>query len=305
MNRRRFLAATATTGMGGLLGWGGLMEPRMVRYSRHGAGPGPRLVQISDLHLGSLGGVHEGIAREVGGLGADVILLTGDSVEEPGGLDALSAFLALLPPAPVLAVMGNWEYWGGVSSDSLGRILSRTDGRLLVNESDLVATRAGEVLFTGLDDLVAGRPDTGEALRGVTPAPIHVVLAHCPAQRDRLDAELAGTAYHPSLVLSGHTHGGQVDVLGLRLTPRGSGPYVEGWYQDGGPPLYVSRGIGTSVVPLRIGAPPEVAVFDLGGPDGPSTVLATDTDDLDVESVRAYEDETGGTDRALNPAREG
>jgi predicted MPP superfamily phosphohydrolase len=186
-------------------------------------------------------------------------------VEDPGGLDALSGFLALLPSVPVLAVMGNWEYWGGIAPRSLSAVLSRWGGLLLVNESRRVPTPAGEILFTGLDDLVAGRPDPTAALRGVAPAPTHVVLAHCAAQRDRLADELHGTPHRPSLVLSGHTHGGQVGLMGLRFTPRGSGPYVEGWYRQGGIPLYVSRGVGTSVVPLRIGAPPEVAVFDLDG----------------------------------------
>jgi uncharacterized protein len=65
-------------------------------------------------------------------------------------------------------------------------------------------------------------------------------------------------------VLSGHTHGGQVAPFGLAtILPRGCGRYVAGWYRDeGGPPMYVSRGIGTSLVPVRIGATPELVVID-------------------------------------------
>jgi predicted MPP superfamily phosphohydrolase len=64
-------------------------------------------------------------------------------------------------------------------------------------------------------------------------------------------------------MLSGHTHGGQVTVGGWApLVPPGSGRYVRGWFRgDGAPPLYVSRGIGTSVLPIRFGATPELAVF--------------------------------------------
>jgi predicted MPP superfamily phosphohydrolase len=64
-------------------------------------------------------------------------------------------------------------------------------------------------------------------------------------------------------MLSGHTHGGQIAPFGVALKlPHGSGGYVAGWYRGDGVPLYVSRGIGTSLVPIRIGATPELAQFD-------------------------------------------
>jgi len=64
-------------------------------------------------------------------------------------------------------------------------------------------------------------------------------------------------------MLAGHTHGAQVAAFGYApVRPWGSGRYVAGWYRDAWPHLYVSRGIGTSVLPFRPGSPPEVAVFD-------------------------------------------
>jgi predicted MPP superfamily phosphohydrolase len=64
-------------------------------------------------------------------------------------------------------------------------------------------------------------------------------------------------------MLSGHTHGGQIAPFGIAIKlPHGSGGYVSGWSRDDGGPLYVSRGIGTSLVPIRIGATPELAQFD-------------------------------------------
>lgn len=73
---------------------------------------------------------------------------------------------------------------------------------------------------------------------------------------------LAGKA---DLVLAGHTHGGQVRVpfLPPLWLPHGSGSYVEGWYQDGGSRLYVSRGIGNSVLEFRFNCRPELPVIDL------------------------------------------
>ena len=89
---------------------------------------------------------------------------------------------------------------------------------------------------------------------------ISTLLAHCPETRDIAQKLLTSP---PNLILSGHTHGGQIAPGGFPLiTPPGSGNYVSGWYCDNGPPMYVSRGIGTSLLPLRLGSPPELIVLD-------------------------------------------
>ena len=67
------------------------------------------------------------------------------------------------------------------------------------------------------------------------------------------------------LVLAGHSHGGQVRVpgLGALWVPRGTGPYVAGWYEQDGSHLFVSRGAGWSIAPLRWGCPAEIALLEL------------------------------------------
>jgi uncharacterized protein len=61
-----------------------------------------------------------------------------------------------------------------------------------------------------------------------------------------------------------HVHGGQANLFGWApFVPPGSGSYLRGWYRDGNPPLYVSRGIGTSIVAARFNAVPEVAIFEI------------------------------------------
>ena len=65
-------------------------------------------------------------------------------------------------------------------------------------------------------------------------------------------------------MLSGHTHGGQVKFLGFApFTPQGSGRYLNGLYDDYEPKLYVSKGVGTSILPIRFGARAEIAIFDI------------------------------------------
>lgn len=238
------------------------------------------VVQLSDLHLKSLSDFHRRIAQAVVAARPDLVLLTGDSVDRDDALPLLDRFLAMLDPAtPKLAILGNWEHWSGVDRRELSAVYERWNTRLLVNETTFHRHRGRTLTVTGLDDLIGGRPDTSTALRGVAPSGAHLLLAHCPAHRDRL-AETAGevrigdevlrpktalAAYPFTAMLSGHTHGGQFAAWGWApVLPPGSGRYTRGWFRARkGPPLFVSRGLGTSVIPARIGAVPELPVFTL------------------------------------------
>ena len=66
------------------------------------------------------------------------------------------------------------------------------------------------------------------------------------------------------MVLSGHTHGGQITFLGIApFKPQGSGKYLKGWYKKSGPKMYISKGIGTSILPIRFGARAEMVQIDI------------------------------------------
>lgn len=283
LTRRRFLAA---------LGVGGVSLAAYARFGETGRlavttpAPDPRrlpgaqpltIAQITDLHLQRVGELHRRVARGVAAARPGLVVITGDSIDRADKLPALAEFLALLDPrVPGFAILGNWEHWGGVDLDALTRLYARHNIRLLVNETAIHPLGARQLAITGLDDLVGGQPDLLRAVDGAAEADARILLAHCPEHRDRLrDAvpvRVAGTVLRPGvdvaalgygLMLSGHTHGGQVAPLGWApLLPRGSGRYVRGWYRDPGEiPMYVSRGIGTSMIPVRLGSVPELAVF--------------------------------------------
>jgi uncharacterized protein len=283
MNRRRFLAVSGGAVAAGAVsagGYAGFVEPRRIHFTRHRVNertsPEQRaltFVQISDLHLHGVGEMHRRMAARANAIRPDLVLFTGDSVDRRDRLGALSSLLAAFDPrVPKLAIVGNWEHWAEVDLDELASVYRRANCRLLINES-IVHEAGGRTLrVTGLDDLIGGRPDP-RVLVAPRDADAHLLLAHCPEHRDRLSLpplSLAGAApvaerARIGLMLSGHTHGGQVSLLGWTpVLPAGSGRYVRGWFRDeGGPPLYVSRGVGTSVAPVRFGAPPEVAVFTM------------------------------------------
>ncbi len=220
-----------------------------------------RIVQLSDLHLRDIGALETMLLESITAAKPDVILLTGDAISHKNGLRPLSKFLGELPPTSHrIAIMGNWEYKAGLTSSSFQKYLSPFDFRLLVNESCQFEYNSKILNITGFDDLLGGQLHPIRSDKSTVHFDEHLVLAHCPATRDIFQKLLP---MPPSLILSGHTHGGQIAPGGFPLyTPPGSGAYVSGWYRSNGPPLYVSRGIGTSLLPLRIGSLPELVILD-------------------------------------------
>jgi uncharacterized protein len=262
------------------------VEPELVVVTRHHVGggsqergPSLRVVQLTDLHLDSIGAHEEHVTAAVAAQRPDLIVFTGDSIDDASHMGVFGAFLDLLDGRTrKFAVVGNGERSGDIDLRELERVYAKRGCELLVNDVADLRIDGRRVLITGLDDLIGGTPDPARALVGSDPTPNHLLLAHCPAQRDAIRWErvspaiTAGVAegpevdlapYRPQWMLSGHTHGGQIAPFGLApFRPRGSGRYVSGWYRDAVPALYVSRGIGTSVIHARHRAVPEVPVFD-------------------------------------------
>lgn len=182
----------------------------------------------------------------------DLVAITGDVVTRGWEMDAADAFLAAIPAAPMgrWAVMGNWEYWGGAPREVWEPVLQR-HGIALLHDRAVVADGLDII---GTDDLLAGDPDVDAALAGASGQPA-LLLTHSPGIFPRI-------AKAPvRVVLAGHTHGGQIRVPGLGpfFLPRGSGIYPWGWYEMNGVWMFVSRGIGWSVAPLRWRCLPEIA----------------------------------------------
>lgn len=245
------------------------ITPRRLVTSHHAFGQTTstdrlRIVQVSDLHLHGIGTLERQLLEQLHEAQADLIVITGDAIDRADSLPLLDALLGEFPRSPrVLAILGNWEYRSGIEPEQFARTYDRHGIDLLINRSIDLEHRGRTVRITGLDDILDGMPDAVTALEGVRPLDHHLVLAHCPTMRD----DLSLPPDHPaSLVLSGHTHGGQVAPFGVAtILPPGCGRYVAGWYRDdGGPPLYVSRGIGTSLLPIRLGATPELVLIEWG-----------------------------------------
>ena len=243
------------------------ITPRRLAASKHTFGQATtpdrlRIVQVSDLHVHGIGTLERQLFEQLHEAQADLIVITGDSIDRSDSLPLLDTLLGEFPRSPrVLAILGNWEYRSGIGPEQFARTYARHGIELLVNRSIEVEHRGRTIRVTGLDDILFSRPEAATAIGNGRPLDHHLVLTHCPVSRDTLGLPPEHAA---SLVLSGHTHGGQVAPFGVAtILPPGSGRYVAGWYRDAGkPPLYVSRGIGTSGLPIRIGATPELVQID-------------------------------------------
>ncbi len=255
-----------------------LFEPVPVTVVRHdiraggvtggvGAAAPWRLVQLSDLHLKAFGAPEQALARQVQGLGADVVVLSGDAIDRVEALPWLEGFVRVLGPVPVLLVPGNWEHWSGVDFAVLQASLANVGARLLLNDRWELSRQGRTLRLIGLDDFTAGTPDlsllAGAVDTNAAGVVDTVVVQHSPGFFDQAEVGQRMGGGRFVLCLSGHTHGGQVTLAGWApWLPPGSGRFVAGFYEVPGCRLFVSRGVGTSVLPLRLGAPPEVVVFE-------------------------------------------
>ncbi len=257
------------------LGWARYVEPRLLEVSTwevplEGLGPEGEttVLHLSDLHAGSLSLKPQELASLLGpeALAAPVLCLTGDFCDRPAEVPRVEAFLAPLLHAMAVhsgravrafAVWGNHDRKAGLAP--LAEVLGRLGVTLLHNAA---AELDGGLWVVGVGDPTTRADRIEQAISAVPPGRPFLLLAHNPSIFPR--AAAAGVP----LTLAGHTHGGQVRVLGVdRLSVaggRGVRPYhAGGWYRRGGQAMFVSRGVGTTFLPVRLGARPEAAVLRL------------------------------------------
>ncbi len=263
--RREFVAAAA--GVAGLSVYGtssNLLDVSSPVLAR----PGNRRVRVAlltDMH-----GPHnyvdqDELVRAVSAFRPHLVCICGDAVDTRGDEPLVARYAALPALLGKFATLGNWEYQGECDLGRLRREYERAGVRLLINERLRLEAPDGPIDLVGLDDWRAGTPDYSQVagIPAAAPdAPRPIVMSHCPVGFDIVST----IAKRPTAVLSGHTHGGQIAPFGVALVlPEGSGRYVRGSYAsaDRRHALYVSRGMGNSGPPFRIGSRPELALLTI------------------------------------------
>lgn len=220
-----------------------------------------KLAFVSDLHIGPLTSTRllEAAFAVLAEMEPDVLLLGGDYVSydaTPAKAALITRLVASVPAPTKLAVLGNHDLWA--DHGVIERALEAGGARVLINESVTLPGPHDDVVVVGVDEPWTGDPDPDRAFAG-TNAPVKIVLTHAPEGYPFVADRGA------ALMLCGHTHGGQIAL------PKGPvvvhGPlgrkYPCGLFEIGATRMYVSRGLGNSDVPLRMNAPPDVALFRL------------------------------------------
>lgn len=223
---------------------------------------GFRIAFVSDLHLGPTTSVKilENARQIVISAKPDVLLLGGDYVFLEASTERmryLTQWVASIPARVKLAVMGNHDLWA--DDEAVMEALHLAGVRVLINEVAALPEPFDGVEVIGIDDQWTGtRIETFQRLDSSN-AHTRIGLCHTPEGFPTL----AGEQLH--LFLAGHTHGGQVSSpWGPIYLPPGKHcrRFHSGFYEENGTSIFISRGVGTSEVPMRLFAPPDVALFD-------------------------------------------
>jgi predicted MPP superfamily phosphohydrolase len=274
--RRRALNAAGNLAMAGPLaaiGYGALIERTRFRVREvdtlvPGLAPGLdglRILQLSDIHMGPF--LSESDLARVIDMGMELkphlAVITGDLISSRGDpLDACIRQLARVKAdAGVFGCMGNHEHYAR-AEDYVEQASARAGIRFLRSRSQQLQFGGATLNLAGVDhqSTTHGKPFLVGAERMVVPGAFNLLLSHNPA----VFPVAAHQGYN--LMLSGHTHGGQinVEIYDQSITPaRFFTHYIYGLYHAQGAAAYVTRGIGTIAIPVRIGAPPEITVIHL------------------------------------------
>jgi uncharacterized protein len=265
LTRRDFLkgaAALAATGLAVPAAASGDDRPRVERpvFFLPGLDPshdGLKVAQLSDLHVGEQTPARriQAAIAQVNAFRPDLVVLTGDYLcRDRSGVGLVREQLGGLR-GPVVAVLGNHDHW--VDAPGAARALAGHGYAVLRNQNTTLVLRNAPFTVIGVDDLLTNHARPKEAFAGARRGS-RLVLAHGPRTADQLRR-----LGEPLLCLSGHTHGGQVNIPGFtRLVLRtvAHEPYDRGLFRVGPVQLYVNRGVGNSALRVRVNSAPEVTL---------------------------------------------
>jgi uncharacterized protein len=270
----------ATVGGAALAGYGVVVDPFRLCVTRRTFPvrdlprelDGLRIVQLTDIHHGPWFAMKHvrTMVEQTNALEADLICLTGDFVHRsPRYIEPLAGALAeLKAKVGLVGVLGNhdWQEDAPLTQEAFRRVGVRLlDNSRLVLTPDrkLMESASGGLCIAGVGDLWKHTQDYRAALGHLPDDMPRVLMAHNPDTAE--EPGLRATS-RVDLMLSGHTHGGQIFVPGLGtpvLPSRYGQKYARGLVQGPTCPVYVSCGVGMALLPVRIGVLPEIAVIEL------------------------------------------
>lgn len=222
---------------------------------------GVRVALVSDLHVGPSRGVDfvQKVVDSINAQNPDVVLLDGDLIDGTVALvgEDLEPLRDLEAPLGVFAVSGNHEFYAGDGGEWLD-FWSTLGIDVLRNERTTITRGDAAIDIAGINDATAPapyEPDLAAALDGIDPDRFVLLMAHQPLQA------VEASDFGVDMQVSGHTHGGQ--IWPIRYLVPLQQPSVQGLDTIGNTTLYTTRGAGAWGPPVRVAAPPEIAMLEL------------------------------------------
>jgi predicted MPP superfamily phosphohydrolase len=284
LSRRDFLKLSASSALGILVAAVGVdcmiksrfdawdvVQIQLVLPGLPASFSGLRLVQISDIHLGGWMNVErlKSVFDIVQQIAPNVIAITGDFViwsrwaeTKDSELDEMESELgSLARQIPTLAVLGNHDHWA--DAFVVTQMLTRAGVRTLNNDVESFQINGDFLHFGGVDDVLVGSNRLDQVLEKLPERGCAILLAHEPD----FALESAGTGRF-ELQISGHSHGGQVNLPGVGppVLPLWGKKFPSGLYKVGNMIQYTNRVVGMTRPYIRINCPPEITVFTLLSP---------------------------------------
>lgn len=273
IDRRQFLKRLLYGGLGGVAfafttgGYSYFIEPfwfeiekKTISLKRKLSQP-LRILHFSDLHFEFPLDKQDfqSLTDQMNALRPDLICFTGDLADHPSSpiTKIIPLLRQLTAPLGKFAVLGNHD----AGHPDIETVFQAGGFQLLRNQNHVFQHAGQQIGIVGVEDWLTSSPDLTQALKGIPSDAIVLLLAHCPDYADW------AKKYEIDLQLSGHSHGGQVKFpfIGAIKSVKGARNYVEGLYrwQDSQMQLYVSRGLGCAILPIRFRCRPQISLLEL------------------------------------------
>lgn len=227
-----------------------------------------KIVQISDLHIKSYGKKEKKLVELIKKINPHILIITGDFISDNKGLfPTIEVLKDISTKVPTIAILGNNDHFKKhkkLNTEKLIESLKSININLLINESVKITIKkesnTNSFYIIGLNDNYLSYDNIFKATNNLNENLPKILLAHSPHIIEKINTEGI------NLILSGHTHGGQIifPLIGAIYTNSAYNTkkkYIFGLYTQTNTKMYVNRGIGTSFLPIRLFCKPEITIF--------------------------------------------